>query len=136
MTTRADRMAALERLAAPGSGATEPERATAQRFLDRMRADGPAEPAFSDDFWAWVGSIDHRVGWPRPPMPPMCRCEMVEVEVEHTAAPAPDKFRNMRFRVEINGVETSCFTAVGMSDARTAEELIRFFAKLQRKNQP
>ncbi len=36
MTDRADRMAALERLAAPGSGATEPERETARRILDRM----------------------------------------------------------------------------------------------------
>ena len=34
---RAARMEALSRMAAPGSGATDPERATAQRILDRMR---------------------------------------------------------------------------------------------------
>jgi hypothetical protein len=38
---RAARMEALGRMAAPGSGATDPERATAQRILDRMRSEEP-----------------------------------------------------------------------------------------------
>jgi hypothetical protein len=42
VTDRADRMAALERLAAPGSGATEPERETARRILERMQAEAQA----------------------------------------------------------------------------------------------
>jgi hypothetical protein len=46
MTDRTKRMEALARLAAPGSGATDPERDTARKILERMRTeDGVRVPA-------------------------------------------------------------------------------------------
>lgn len=64
MTDRADRMAALERLAAPGSGATEPERETARRILERMRAE-PVEGSLgtAEDFRRAAQHFENPMGF-------------------------------------------------------------------------
>lgn len=118
MTTRVARMAALERLAAPGSGATDPERATAQRILDRLRAEGPTAPEEADaDLWAWFANLGRRTGVPWPDHP-ACRCTVVPVEVVNEPGGGP--FMAFRFYVK---------TATAPADLDRIADLLNVNAK-------